>query len=221
MYCRNIKNIKRICFTLNNSPFTMLNCLSIRHMSSANICAKATGLQVIDPCIGLTPEQTELYQLAKEFANNELLPNAQKWDRECIFPFDAFKKLAEIGFTGMYVSPEYGGTGLPKRDSLAIVEALSTGCVGTTTMFTIHAGLTSVIERFGTEEQKRNWIQRLIDVDAYVSFCLTEPGSGSDAASLQTKAIYDDSKKEYVINGSKSFISGAGKHFELIKCFPQ
>lgn len=178
---------------------------------STSTKAVATGLEVIDPTIGLTEDQSEFYQLARNFADNELRPFAGKWDEESIFPIDTLKKCADLGFAGIFVKDDVGGTGLSRVDTVTIVEALATGCVGTTAMLTIHNMCAGMIDKFGTEEQRQRLLPQLCKLDILASYCLTEPGSGSDAGSLITKATYDAAKDEYVVNGGKAFISGAGE----------
>ncbi|RYH20184.1 hypothetical protein EON65_24305 [archaeon] len=181
-----------------------------RKAFSTSTKAVAIGLEVVDPSIGLTPEQTEFYQLARQFADNELKPNAQKWDEEAAFPLETYKKFAELGLAGMVVKDDVGGTGLSRLDVVTIVEALATGCVGTTAMLTIHNMCAGMIDKFGTDEQRQKFLPAMCKMDLKASYCLTEPGSGSDASSLITRADFDAKTNEYVINGGKAFISGAG-----------
>jgi isobutyryl-CoA dehydrogenase len=181
--------------------------------------ASATGLEVVDPTIGLTDDQKEFYNLARNFADNELKPFAQKWDEESIFPVDTFKKCADLGFAGMFVNEDVGGTGLSRVDTVTIVEALATGCVGTTAMLTIHNMCAGMIDKFGSEEQRQQFLPAMTKLDIMASYCLTEPGSGSDAGSLITKATFDPATNEYIINGGKAFISGAGlSDIYLVMC---
>lgn len=191
----------------------------VSNFSSVATKVSATGLDVIDPTIGLTSEQSEFYALAREFADNELKPNAQKWDEESIFPLDTYKKCADLGFAGIFVKDDVGGTGLSRVDTVTIVEALSTGCVGTTAMLTIHNMCAGMIDKFGSEQQRAQWLPSMCKLETKASYCLTEPGSGSDASSLTTKAVYDASTDEYVITGGKAFISGAGmSDIYLVMC---
>lgn len=172
--------------------------------------AKATGVDVISPLIGLNQDQTEFYNLARSFADTELRPFAQKWDEDHHFPLDTYKKFGELGFAGIFVKDDVGGSALSRVDTTVIVEALSTGCVGTAAMLTIHNMCAGMIDKFGSEAQRQKWLPSMCAMETKASYCLTEPGSGSDAASLSTSARLDEATGEYIVNGSKSFISGAG-----------
>ncbi|XP_048578658.1 isobutyryl-CoA dehydrogenase, mitochondrial isoform X2 [Nematostella vectensis] len=131
-----------------------------------------------------------------------------KWDQEEIFPVDVLRKSASLGFGAIYTSEDYGGSALSRLDASVIFEALSTGCVSTAAYLTIHNMVTWMIDSFGNEEQKEKYIPSLVTMEKFASYCLTEPGSGSDAASLATTAKRDGD--HYVLNGSKMFISGGG-----------
>ncbi|XP_026534416.1 isobutyryl-CoA dehydrogenase, mitochondrial [Notechis scutatus] len=125
-----------------------------------------------------------------------------------IFPVETLRKAARLGFGGIYVKPEVGGSGLSRLDTSVIFEALSTGCVSTTAYISIHNMCAWMIDTFGNEEQRLKFCPSLCSMEKFASYCLTEPGSGSDAASLLTSA-----KKRgnvYILNGSKAFISGGG-----------
>mmetsp|Transcript_8480 Transcript_8480/g.18512 ORF Transcript_8480/g.18512 Transcript_8480/m.18512 type:complete len:363 (+) Transcript_8480:71-1159(+) len=179
----------------------------------------AKGMDIISPEIGLDGDRLEFYNLARTFADNELRPHASKWDRESHFPVETFKKLGELGLGGIFVQEDVGGTALSRVDAVSIIEGLATGCVGTTAMLTIHNMCTATVDKFGNEAQRQEWVPKLAKMDLLVSFCLTESGSGSDAASLITKAEIDPATNEYVINGSKVFISGAGlSDLYLVMC---
>ena len=147
-------------------------------------------------------------ETASQFAQAELAPNAGKWDAEHIFPKDVIKQAGELGFCSLYTPEDAGGLGLSRLDSSIIFEQLSMGCTATTAMMTIHNMATWMIASWGTEEVKEQWCPSLVTGEKLASYCLTEPGSGSDAASLRTSARREGD--EYVINGSKMFISGAG-----------
>lgn len=136
----------------------------------------AKGVEIISPTIGLTEEKTEFYNLARNFADNELRPHASKWDKESIFPVDTFRKFGELGFGGIFVREDVGGTALTRADAVTIVEGLATGCVGTTAMLTIHNMCASTIDKFGNEEQRQKWLPKLVSMELLISFCLTEPG---------------------------------------------
>lgn len=181
--------------------------------------ATCTGVDVIDPTIGLNEDQRTFYDLARSFADEKLAPFATKWDEESHFPLDTLKEVASLGFGGLTVRDDVGGSGLSRLDSTVIVEALATGCVGTTAMLTIHNMCAGMIDKFGSEDQRKEWLPKLCNLDVLASYCLTEPGSGSDAASLVTKAVLDESTNEYVIDGGKAFISGAGmSNLYLVMC---
>lgn len=162
----------------------------------------------------LTEDQQMFADTAKQFSDSELLPNAAKWDLEHIFPKDVITKAGELGLCGLYAPEDAGGLGLSRLDSSIIFEQLSMGCTTTTAMMTIHNMATWMIATWGTQAIKDLWCPELVSGEKLASYCLTEPGSGSDAASLRTSA-----KKEgdhYIINGSKMFISGAGETDVLV-----
>ncbi|MBD1583202.1 acyl-CoA dehydrogenase family protein [Pseudoalteromonas sp. S16_S37] len=162
----------------------------------------------------LTEDQQAFAETAYQFAMSELAPNAALWDREHIFPKDVIKKAGELGFCGLYTPEEAGGLGLSRLDSSIIFEQLAMGCTATTAMLTIHNMATWMIASFGTDAVKEKYIDQLVMGELLASYCLTEPGSGSDAASLKTKAVKEGD--EYVLNGSKMFISGAGETDVLV-----
>ncbi|MFY8297438.1 acyl-CoA dehydrogenase family protein [Pseudoalteromonas sp. SS15] len=162
----------------------------------------------------LNEDQQAFAETAYQFAMSELAPNAALWDREHIFPKDVIKKAGELGFCGLYTPEEAGGLGLSRLDSSIIFEQLAMGCTATTAMLTIHNMATWMIASFGTDAVKEQYIEQLVMGELLASYCLTEPGSGSDAASLKTKA--DKDGDGYVLNGSKMFISGAGETDVLV-----
>ncbi|XP_073459591.1 isobutyryl-CoA dehydrogenase, mitochondrial isoform X3 [Aquarana catesbeiana] len=166
---------------------------------------------VTDSCaasIGLTEEQKEFQKVAFDFASKEMAPNMALWDEKEIFPVETMQKAAQLGFGGIYTSPDVGGSGLSRLDTSVIFEALSTGCVSTTAYMSIHNMCVWMIDTFGNEEQRHRFCPPLCSMEKLASYCLTEPGSGSDAASLLTSAKRDGDR--YILNGSKAFISGAG-----------
>ena len=148
--------------------------------------SKLVGEDLISPTIGLDEDATTFYDLAKSFADNEMKPHAQEWDESGTFPMETFKKFAEIGFAGISTNPDYGGSGLSRHDNTVIIEGLATGCVGTTAMLTIHNMCGGMIDRFGNDEQKSEILPKLSSLEMMASYCLTEPGSGSDAGSIKT-----------------------------------
>lgn len=155
----------------------------------------------------LSEEQTMIQDMARQFADAELAPHAAKWDEEKFLDRDVFTRAAELGFGGIYTGEEHGGTALSRLDSALVFEQLARGDVSHTAMLTIHNMATWMIDRFGSNELRAKYVPRLTTMEFIASYCLTEPGSGSDAASLSTKAVKDGG--HYVLNGTKAFISGA------------
>ena len=155
-------------------------------------------------------DQTAFQDMARKFARDEMAPNAAKWDEEKIFPKDTLKKGASLGFGGIYVSEKWGGAGLNRLDCVLILEQLSMACPSTAAFISIHNMAAWMIDNYGSEEQHEKWLPELCSMEKIASYCLTEPSSGSDAASLKTKAVRDGD--HYILNGSKAFISGAGDH---------
>lgn len=156
----------------------------------------------------LTTIQKEYRDLARNFSEKELKPYAAQWDREAIFPKETLSKAGELGFLSLYVDTNYGGMGLGRLDASIIFEQLAQGCTSTTAFMTIHNMAIWMVSKFASEDLKEEWFPALSQGTKLASYCLTEPGSGSDAASLKTTA-----KKEgdhFVLNGSKAFISGSG-----------
>lgn len=162
----------------------------------------------------LTEDQLAFAETAKQFSDQELAPYAAEWDRDHVFPIETFKKAGELGFCGLYSPEEAGGLGLSRLDSSIIFEQLSMGCTTTTAMLTIHNMATWMISTWGTDAVKATWCDELISGQKLASYCLTEPGSGSDAASLKSTA--KSTAEGYVLNGSKVFISGAGSTDVLV-----
>ncbi len=162
----------------------------------------------------LTEDQQMFADTAKQFSDSELLPNAAKWDLEHTFPKDVITKAGELGFCGLYAPEDAGGLGLSRLDSSIIFEQLSMGCTTTTAMMTIHNMATWMIATWGTQTIKDAWCPELVTGEKLASYCLTEPGSGSDAASLRTSAKTEGD--HYIINGAKMFISGAGETDVLV-----
>lgn len=156
----------------------------------------------------LTEDQTAFQDAARRFAADKLAPHAAKWDEESIFPVDVMREAAALGFAGIYVSEDVGGSALTRTDAALIFEALAKGCTSTSAFMSIHNMSGWMIDRFGSEEQRQQWLPDLTSMAKIASYCLTEPGSGSDAAALSTKAVRDG--EDYVLNGGKAFISGAG-----------
>lgn len=156
----------------------------------------------------LNEDQIAFSDTAKQFAEVEMAPFAAKWDQEHHFPVDVIRKAGELGFCSLYTPEDAGGLGLSRLDSSIIFEQLSMGCTTTTAMLTIHNMATWMVATWGSEAIKSQWMERLVSGEAIASYCLTEPGAGSDAGSLRTSAELKDGA--YYLNGSKVFISGAG-----------
>lgn len=162
----------------------------------------------------LTDDQQAFVDTARAFADKEMAPFAAKWDEEAHFPIEVFRKAGEMGFMGMYTPESAGGFGMSRLDSALIFEQLAMGCTATTAMMTIHNMVAWMIGSFGTESVIEEWVPELVTGEKLGSYCLTEPGSGSDAASLRTSAKKDGD--DYILNGSKMFISGAGSTDVLV-----
>jgi len=156
----------------------------------------------------LTSEQKEYQELANNFSAKELKPYAAKWDKESFFPKETLAKAGELGFLSLYVDTSLGGMGLGRLDASIIFEQLAKGCTSTTAFMTIHNMATWMVSKYATKELKAEWFPHLSQGKKLASYCLTEPGSGSDAAALKTTAKQDGDN--YILNGSKAFISGAG-----------
>ena len=160
----------------------------------------------------LTGEQKAIQNMALDFAMAEMAPHAMRWDEEKIFPTDVLRELAKLGFAGVYVGEEYGGSGLSRLEAALVFEALSAGCTSTAAYLTIHNMASWMIDSFGNETQRAKFLPPLMRMDMMASYALTEPGSGSDAAAMRSRATRDGD--HYLLNGSKAFISGAG-HSDL------
>ena len=156
----------------------------------------------------LSEDQRAIQEAARAFSDAELAPNSARWDEDKHFPVDVMRRAAEMGFCGIYAAEEHGGMSLGRVEAALIFEELSRGDVTTAAFLSIHNMVTWVIDRFGAEELRTRLVPSLVTMDKIASYCLTEPGSGSDAAALRTTAVRDGD--HYVLNGSKAFISGAG-----------
>ena len=156
----------------------------------------------------LSEDQRAIQEAARAFSDAELAPNSARWDEDKHFPVDVMRRAAEMGFCGIYAAEEHGGMSLGRVEAALIFEELSRGDVTTAAFLSIHNMVTWVIDRFGSEELRNRFVPSLVTMDKIASYCLTEPGSGSDAAALRTTAVRDGD--HYVLNGSKAFISGAG-----------
>lgn len=147
-------------------------------------------------------------EMAESFSIDQLRPNAERWDREKVLSRDALKAMAELGFAGIYTREEHGGSGLGRFDAVLIFEQLSKGCVSHASFLSIHNMATWMVDQFGSDDLRARFVPKLTQADLVASYCLTEPGAGSDAASLKTSASRDG--EDYVLNGAKAFISGGG-----------
>ncbi|MFO7552724.1 MAG: acyl-CoA dehydrogenase family protein [Haliea sp.] len=156
----------------------------------------------------VSEEQQAFIDSARAFSDDVLAPNAARWDEEAFFPKDALRQAGELGFMGMYTPERAGGLGLGRLDASLIVEELARGCTTTAAFLTIHNMATSMIGNYCRDSVIDDWCPALVSGEKLASYCLTEPGAGSDAASLRSTAKRDGD--DYVINGSKVFISGAG-----------
>jgi alkylation response protein AidB-like acyl-CoA dehydrogenase len=156
----------------------------------------------------LTEDEKAINETARDFADEFLAPDAVEWDQNKHSPVDVLRKAAGLGMGGIYIGEDVGGSGLTRLDSVRIFEQLATGDPSIAAYISIHNMVTWMIDTYGNDEQRRQWVPGLCSMDQLGSYCLTEPGAGSDAAALSTKAVRDGD--DYVLNGVKQFISGAG-----------
>ena len=154
----------------------------------------------------LSEEHLAFRDMAAEFARNKLAPNAANWDEHGFFPVETLREAASLGMAGIVSADDIGGSNLKRLDAALIFEQLATGCITTSAYLSIHNMVTSLVDRYADEPLRRAWGPRLTSMAALASYCLTEPESGSDAASLKSRAILDGD--HYVLNGAKAFISG-------------
>ena len=164
--------------------------------------------------VELSEDQVAFQETARQFSEQALAPFAAQWDREHFFPKETIQKAGELGFCGLYSPESEGGLGLSRLDASVIFEQLAMGCTTTTAMLTIHNMATWMIATWGSNEVRAKWCPSLVTGEQLASYCLTEPGAGSDAASLKTKA--EKKQSGYILNGSKAFISGAGETDVLV-----
>ena len=157
----------------------------------------------------LSEDQREIQELARRFTADAITPHAAEWDEKHIFPRDTIRAAGELGFGGIYVSEESGGIGLGRLESALIMEAMAYGCPSTSAFISIHNMSAWMIDRFGGQAVKDKYLPALVPMEQVASYCLTEAGSGSDAAALKTKAVREGD--HYVVTGSKQFISGGGE----------
>jgi acyl-CoA dehydrogenase len=156
----------------------------------------------------LTEDQLAIQDMAQKFTADRITPFAAQWDEEHHYPVDVWKAAGELGFGAIYVSEESGGIGLGRLEAALIMEAMAYGCPATSAYISIHNMAAWMIDCFGSPELKARYLPGLVSMEQIASYCLTEPGSGSDAAALKTSAVLDGD--HYVLNGTKQFISGAG-----------
>ncbi|HEU5444064.1 MAG TPA: acyl-CoA dehydrogenase family protein, partial [Pseudolabrys sp.] len=156
----------------------------------------------------LSEEQRAFQATARTFARDQMMPNARAWDEGEIFPVDALRKAAALGFGGIYVKDDVGGSALSRLDAALIFEELAQGCTSTAAYISIHNMAAWMIDAFGSAAARKKFLPKLCSMEHFASYCLTEPGAGSDAASLATRARREGD--HYVLNGSKAFISGGG-----------
>ena len=156
----------------------------------------------------LSEEQTAIFDMVRAFGEEHIAPYARQWDADGTIPKDLWSKFAELGLAGIYVSEEYGGSGLGRLDAALVFEALSRSCASVAAFLTIHNMCAGMIDKFGNDELKSRYLPKMTSMETFFSYCLTEPGSGSDAAALKTRA--ERTNEGYKLNGTKAFISGGG-----------
>jgi alkylation response protein AidB-like acyl-CoA dehydrogenase len=165
----------------------------------------------------LNDEQRAFQDMARTFAGEEIAPYAAAWDENGEFPVETLRKAAALGLAGIYVREASGGSGLTRFDAAVIFEELAAACPSTAAYISIHNMVAWMIDSFGSDEQRQRFLPQMLTMEHIASYCLTEPGSGSDAASLKTKAERDGD--HYVLNGAKAFISGGGaSDLYLVMC---
>ena len=156
----------------------------------------------------LTDDQQAIISMARDFARDELSPHALDWDERKHFPIETLRHAASLGLAGVYVREDVGGVGLSRVDATLVFEALAQGCPSIASYISIHNMCGWIIDNYGSQAQRQQWLPALTRMDKLASYCLTEPGAGSDAAALRTRAVRDGD--HYVLDGEKQFISGAG-----------
>jgi alkylation response protein AidB-like acyl-CoA dehydrogenase len=157
----------------------------------------------------LSEEQRAFQSTARAFARDEMMPYVRDWDENETFPEEALRKAASLGFGGVYVKEDVGGSALSRLDAAIIFEELAQGCTSTAAYISIHNMVAWMIDAYGSDELRQKHLPKLCSMEHFASYCLTEPGAGSDAASLTTKARRDGDT--YVLDGAKAFISGGGR----------
>ena len=174
-------------------------------------------ISVLSPSLGLNQSQVEIQTISQNFAKAEFYPKMLLRDKHHEFPIDSLRKAASLGFAAIYSSDKYGGSNMSRLDASLIFESLSTGDVSTTAYLSIHNMCVWMIDTYASDHIKQKYLPHLSTMDLFSSYCLTEPNSGSDAASLSTSAKKVGDK--YILNGSKAFISGGGQSdIYLVMC---
>ena len=163
----------------------------------------------------LTQEQLAIREMAQQFAEKEMAPFASEWDEKYIFPIETLRKAASLGLATIYVTAEKGGSALSRLDSAIIFEELASACPSTAAYLSIHNMVAWLIDHYASDDLRKTWLPRLITMETFSSYCLTEPSAGSDAASLKTTAKREG--EHYILNGAKAFISG-GSVSDLYAC---
>src|SRR6266508_3057328 len=156
----------------------------------------------------LNEDHVAVRDMAREFAAEKIAPHALRWDEEKHFPVDVMREAAALGMGGVYIKDDVGGSAMTRFDAALIFEALAQGCPTVSAFISIHNMSSWMIDAYGNDTQRQKWLPKLCTMELLASYCLTEPGSGSDAAALRTRAVRDGD--HYVLNGQKQFISGAG-----------
>src|SRR3978361_630122 len=156
----------------------------------------------------LNEDQIAVRDIAREFAAEKIAPHAVRWDEDKVFRVDVVREAAALGIGGVYIRDDVGGSGLTRFDAALIFEALAQGCPTVSAFISIHNMASWMIDAYGNDTQRHKWLPKLCTMELLASYCLTEPGAGSDAAALRTRAEIDGD--HYVLNGQKQFISGAG-----------
>jgi alkylation response protein AidB-like acyl-CoA dehydrogenase len=168
----------------------------------------------VDPTAGqfeLNEDQRAVQEMAEAFAADRVAPNALEWDRNRHFPSEVIRETGPLGLGGIYIRDDVGGSGLGRLDAVLIFEALAEACPAFSSFISIHNMASWMIDKFGSDEQRKRFLPKLTSMEWLASYCLTEPGSGSDAAALKTRAVRSGGNgSDYVLNGAKQFISGAG-----------
>jgi len=171
--------------------------------------SKAASMRERDQMdFALSEEQDAIFDMAYAFGQEHIAPYAREWEKQGTIPKDLWPKVAELGLAGIYVTEPYGGSGLSRLDATLVFEALAMACPSVGSFLSIHNMCGGMIDGFGSDALKAEWLPKLCSMEKVFSYCLTEPGSGSDAAALRTKATRTN--EGYVLNGTKAFISGGG-----------